>query len=91
MITYDELSFIESVDDLGWNVSTSLINYEGDYIESMLEITFLRSFEIGGTEVECSIEDLEFDNVTVVVNSESMHKITHTRTLSFHVRIFLYP
>lgn len=66
-ITYDGSFSNGTVNDLGWNVSTTLTNYSEDYVESKLEITLLRDFDIRGTKVECSIEDLDIEIVTVDV------------------------
>lgn len=66
-ITYDIFSFIGDMDDLGWNVTTTLTYYTDDYIESKLEIMVPKSAEINRTKVECRFEDLDFDTITVYV------------------------
>lgn len=70
--TYNSLSFVWDSNDLGWNTSTTLTAYTEEYIESILEITLLRDIETNGTKVECSIEDLDFDTVTVDMTVASM-------------------
>ena len=70
-LTYDSIYDLNTVDDLGMNITTNLTSYRRDeYIESIIVLTVLRETFINGTLLECLSEDLDSDsNVIIVMQS----------------------
>ena len=53
-ITYDNTSNLNTVDNLGFSITTTLTTYTRDeYIESTIVFTVLRDVVMNGTELEC--------------------------------------
>ena len=75
-MTYDISSNVSSLDYLGMNVSTTLTAYNrsSGYIESTITLTVLT--DVNGTELECSISDLNNDTATIHVYSSGVFIIT---------------
>ena len=75
-MTYDISSNVSSLDYLGMNVSTTLTAYNrsSGYIESTITLTVLT--DVNGTELECSIADLNNDTATIHVYSSGVFIIT---------------
>ena len=72
--TYDNTSNLNTVDNLGMNITTTLEEFRSDeYIESTIVLTILEDvFLINGTEVECVTEDLAYDRTTVLINTSGI-------------------
>ena len=65
-LTYDNTSNVNTVDNLGFNIITTLTNFTRDeFIESIIVFTVLRDLAMNGTDLQCISEDL--DNVTTMV------------------------
>ena len=71
-MTYDSSSNVSSLDYLEMNVSTTLTAYNrsSGYIESTITLTVL--MDVNGTELECSISDLDNDIITTLVYSSGV-------------------
>ena len=67
-ITYDNIDDLNTVDDLGMNITTNLTSYRRDeYIESVIVLTVLRETFINGTLLECLSEELDSDSEVIIV------------------------
>ena len=72
-VTYTNFSAAETLDILGMNVTTVVIDDERrDFIVSVATITVLPNVSMNGTLVECSGEDLDREVATVYVNTSGM-------------------
>ena len=71
-MTYDSSSNVSILDYLGMNISTTLTAYNrsSGYIESIITLTVLT--DVNGTELECSISDLDNDIITTLVYSSGV-------------------
>ena len=69
-ITYDNTSIINTVNDIGTNIITTLTSYTSDeYIESTIVFTVLADVDLNVTMLECISEDLDSDSDTILVNT----------------------
>ena len=66
-ITYDSTSILNTVDTLGYNITTILTNFtENEYIESTITFIVLRGIPLNGTVLECISEDLDTYTTTIL-------------------------
>lgn len=84
-VLYDgtNLTF-DAVDDNEMNVTTSLLNYDilDGYIESVITLTVLdANVSMDGTAVECSIADLDYKNITLLINTSGISLAKTQRNL----------
>ena len=67
-ITYDNIYDLDTVDNLGKNITTILTSYRrNEYIESVIVLTVLRETFINGTLLECLSEELDSDSDVIIV------------------------
>ena len=72
-ITYDSNSMLNSPSLLTMNTTVYLSNYIADsYIESSSLFKVPKGFSLNGTKLECSINDLDNDTVTLFVNTSGI-------------------
>lgn len=76
-ITYDTYfgDIFGKIDSLDMNVTASLLDFRDGYIESIITLTVLNA-DTNGTIVECSITDLDYDMVTVLVNTSGTYVLS---------------
>ncbi len=68
-IVYDNTSLLNTMNELGMNVSSRITAFESDeYIESELEFTVLRDVLQNGAILECILADLDNKTVSISVN-----------------------
>ena len=69
-ITYDNTSILNTVDDIGINIFTTLTSYTSDeYIESTIVFTVLADVDLNMILLECTSEDLNSDSDTIIVET----------------------
>ena len=74
VMTYDGSSSLNTVDNLGMDISTILTSYMSDqYIASSITLTILRGVPMNGSLLECFTERLDDDSDTIYVNSSGIH------------------
>lgn len=72
-ITYDSTSRLNSTDNLNDFISVIPVVYERDeYIESVLQLVLQDTLSLNLTVVECIIEGLGIDSITLIVNSSGI-------------------
>ena len=72
-ITYDSSSVLYAVNNLNHFIDASLIRFDSDeYVESTLRIILQSNISADQTKLECIVNNLGNDSVSVSVNSSGM-------------------
>ena len=78
---YDSISTLYDIHHLNTNITVTLTKLDTiattefvnkEHIESIIVITVLKNVSMNGTELECSIADLDSDSAVVFVNTSGM-------------------
>lgn len=67
-VIYDGLSLVGNVNNLDYNITSTLITIREEYIESIIKINLLSNVSQDNSLIECSIEDLA--NESMILNLE---------------------